>query len=78
VSHADQCCGTGTVTVGTVTFCLTGTGSGTVINEITKKRKDDKVLGSNAASMNIKKARFLQFFFFTAFHGLETELELEP
>jgi hypothetical protein len=63
MSHADQwqCCLTGT---GTVTFCLSGTRSGTGINGITKKRKDDKFLGNNAVSMNVKKARFLPPIFF--------------
>jgi hypothetical protein len=57
-----QCCGTGTV--GTVTFCLSETGTGTVINygsgsgKWNHKRKENtryKFLGNNAPSVNTKR-----------------------
>ena len=39
MSHADQCCVTGTIIVETVTFCLSGTGSGTGIKLNHKKKR---------------------------------------
>jgi hypothetical protein len=63
--RSGQCCGTGTVSFwpsGTVT--LINYGSGTVI-KWNHKRWDDKFLGNNAPSINIKKASFfLQKLFF--------------
>jgi hypothetical protein len=62
---AGQCCGT--ETVGTITFCLSGsgygsgTGTGFKIGIVTKwnhKKWDDKFLGKKDASTSIKKARF--------------------
>ncbi len=75
-SSEKQCCGTGTGTVGSVTFGLSGTG--TVI-KWNHKRLDDnfRFLSNNAASINIKNAGFLQFFLKTASYGLDTEPEPE-
>ncbi len=43
------------------------------------QRWDDKFLGKNAASINIKKARLFYIKnFFTAFYGLDKEPEPEP
>ncbi len=70
-----QCCGTPTGNIGTVTFCLSGTW--TVIKWI-KKRWHDRFLDNNAASINIKKARFFtQFLLRTGFRCLDTEPEPE-
>ncbi len=43
--------------IGTVTFCLSGTATGTVIKW--NQKRYDKFLGNNAACINIKKPRFL-------------------
>jgi hypothetical protein len=54
---------------GTVTFCLSGTGTVTKWNH---KRRHDKFLGNNAASNNIKVKIFYHFYFIlTAFYGLD-------
>ncbi len=37
----------------------------------------NSILGNNAASINIKRQDFLQFFL-TAFYGLDTEPEPKP
>jgi hypothetical protein len=71
VRSSIQCCGT----VGTITFCLSGTG--TVI-KWNHKRRDDKFLGNSAASINILKGMIFYQFFFTAFIGLDTESDPEP
>jgi hypothetical protein len=50
--------GTGNGTEGTATFCLSGTGT---VNKM-ESQKLTKFLGSNAVSINIKKARYFTNF----------------
>jgi hypothetical protein len=83
-----QCCGTRAGTVGTVTFCLSGTGIVILWYHKSSHRHSTKLciwfpsvnkfLGSNAAAINIKKSISFLKNFNCVFYGLDTEPEPQP